>query len=100
MSVILMAYDLLVTKPIGIAQKLFSVDACISCVFIASFFSLFFYLFVHLFILLSFISNCKTHISLTLHFSLLQYQILLYLYLSYIFKVRYTTNSSYLYIHV
>lgn len=50
MSVILMAYDLLVSKPIGIAQKLFSVDACISCVFIASFFlSFFIYLFIYLF---------------------------------------------------
>ena len=42
MSVILMAYDLLVTKPIADCAKTFSVDACISCVFIASFFSLFF----------------------------------------------------------
>ena len=94
MSVILMAYDLLVTKPIADCAKTFSVDACISCVFIASFFSLFFYLIVHLFILLSFISNCKTHISLTFH--------LLYcntkFYSSSIY--RYTTTSSYLYIHV
>lgn len=75
MSVILISYDLLVTKPIGTAQNLFYGDACISCVFIASFFFLSF-LSISLFIysIIFYIELQNTYITY-FALTLLQYQI-------------------------